>query len=70
MENTLEETIESFLGDISKFALEDQNKIMESVNRKVLNVRDRQAQEFEHKAMMIRNSSHELKTKLAYLNHK
>jgi hypothetical protein len=63
------ELAEKIMAEVSQYSLEKQNELLETVVRKLSTGRDREALELEHKAMLIRNASHDLKNRLSILNH-
>lgn len=63
------ELAEKIMAEVSQYSLEQQNELLETVVRKMSSGRDREALELEHKAILIRNASHDLKNRLSLLNH-
>jgi len=63
------ELADKIMTEVSQYSLEKQNELLETVVRKLSSGRDREALELEHKAMLIRNASHDLKNRLSILNH-
>jgi hypothetical protein len=63
------ELAEKIISEVAQYSLEKQNELLETVVRKLSTGRDREALELEHKAMLIRNASHDLKNRLSILNH-
>jgi len=58
------------ISEISSESIDVQNEVIEAIARKITSSRDREAQDLEHRAMILRNSNNDLKNRLVYLNHK
>jgi len=61
---------DKILSEISSEERDIQNEVIEALVRKVSTGRDREAQDLEHRAMLIRNANNDLRNRLVYLNHK